>query len=269
MATDWSRPGSGPGPGAADGMTTGARDRLTDLWTGLSVTWSDLVDLVLPTTCAGCGSERARLRNGACRQCAAQVGALRPGPVRPTPAPPDLPPCVALGPYLGPLRQMLLAYKERGRHGLARPLGALLAEAVAAAVGQARPVLLIPVPATARAARARHGDHLDRLARHAARRLRRAGWPVRLARPVRALPRPDSAGLDSAARVAAADAAFRLWPRRVAALRYAARGRRVVLLDDIVTTGATLSAIARLLAAAEVRVDAAALLAATVRRYPQ
>lgn len=257
-------------------MTAGVRDRLTDLWTaligryaGLTDTFADLADLVLPTACAGCRRERVRLRQGACHECAQQVLALLPEPVRPTPAPPDLPPCVALGPYQGPLRQMLLAYKEQGRHGLARPLGDLLAEVVAAAVGQARPVLVIPVPATARAARERHGDHLGRLARHAVRRLRRAGWPVRLARPVRALPRPDSAALDSAARVAVADAAFRLRPWRVTALRYAARGRFVVLLDDIVTTGATLAAITRLLAVAGVRVDAAALLAATVRRYPQ
>ena len=42
-----------------------------------------------------------------------------------------MPPCVAAGPYGGALRGVLLAYKERGRHRLARPLGALLAGAVA------------------------------------------------------------------------------------------------------------------------------------------
>ena len=48
----------------------------------------------------------------------------------------------SLGPYAGVLRETLLAYKERGRHRLARPLGALLAEVVAGAVGTPRPLLL-------------------------------------------------------------------------------------------------------------------------------
>lgn len=235
-------------------------------WTWLADTWADLTDLVLPTGCAGC-RERVHLRQGACPRCVAQLSALVAGPVRPTPAPPGLPPCVALGAYQGPLREMLLTYKERGRHVLARPLGMLLAESVAAAVGTPRPVVLVPVPATARAARARHGDHLTRLARHAAGRLRRSGWSVALAAPVRALPRPDSAMLDSAGRAAAAAAAFRLRPGRAADLRRLARDGSVVLLDDIVTTGVTLAAVSRALTGAEVRVDGAAVLAATVRRH--
>ncbi|MFC5945487.1 ComF family protein, partial [Micromonospora harpali] len=90
--------------------------------------WADLTDLVLPVECAGCREHRAA-RQGFCPGCVATLAALRPRPVRPTPAPPGLPPCVALGPYGGALREALLAYKERGRHGLARPLGGLLAEA--------------------------------------------------------------------------------------------------------------------------------------------
>jgi predicted amidophosphoribosyltransferase len=231
--------------------------------------WSDLADLVLPTECAGCRVTGLRLRHGACARCVALLESLRPRPVRPTPAPAGLPDCVALGAYGGALREVLLSYKERGRHGLARPLGLLLAEVVAeAAGGVPRPVLLIPVPDTGKAARQRHGDHLSRLARHTGARLRRAGWPVAVARPLHALPRPDSAALDSVAR-AAASSAFRLRAARLAALRQAARGRMVIVLDDIVTTGATLAAVARLLATAGVPVQAAALLAATVRRHPR
>ncbi|MBQ0903061.1 ComF family protein [Micromonospora sp. U21] len=228
--------------------------------------WADLGDLVLPTDCAGCRERRPGLRHGICPACVAALSALRPRSVRPTPVPPGLPPCVALGPYAGPLRETLLAYKEHGRHGLARPLGALLAEVVAAAVGGARPLALVPVPDTAAAARARYGDHLDRLARHCAARLSRAGWPVRVHRPLRALPRPDSVTLDSAGRAAAAEAAFR--PRS------GARGGGgtsrvapvVVLLDDIVTTGVTLAASARVLAATGHAPGVAAVLAATEKR---
>ncbi|MFG1655274.1 ComF family protein [Micromonospora chersina] len=218
---------------------------------------------MLPAGCAGCAERVPGLRQGFCPRCVGELEALHPAPTRPDPPPPGLPPCLALGPYAGALRHGLLAYKERGRHGLARPLGALLAEVVAAAVGPRRAVTLVAVPDTARAARARYGDHLDRLARHAADRLRAAGWPVRVLRPLRALPRPDSVALDSAGRAAAADAAFRL--------RRAAGGAdgSVVLLDDIVTTGATLAAVSRVLRDAGMTPNAAAVLAATQKRHHQ
>ncbi|SCF35571.1 Predicted amidophosphoribosyltransferases [Micromonospora viridifaciens] len=228
---------------------------------GLGGLWSDLTDLVLPAACAGCAARVPSLTQGFCPRCVGELEALRPAPARPDPAPPDLPPCVALGPYAGALREGLLAYKERGRHGLARPLGALLAEVVAAAAGTARPVTLVPVPDTARAARARYGDHLDRLTRHAAGRLRAAGWPVRVLRPLRALPRPDSVALDSAGRAAAAEGAFRL--RRAGGVP--APGE-VVLLDDILTTGSTLAAVGRVLRSAGMTPKAAAVLAATQKR---
>lgn len=224
--------------------------------------WADLADLVLPATCAGCREHRPGLRHGVCPECAGQLQALRPRPARPTPAPPGLPPCVALGPYAGPLRETLLAYKEHGRHGLARPLGGLLAEAVATALGGTRPVTLVPVPDTAAAARARYGDHLGRLARHCAHRLRRAGWPVRVRRPLRALPRPDSVTLDSAGRAAAAESAFRVRSR----VAPAPDGTAVVVLDDIVTTGATLAAVSRALTATGLSPAVAVVLAATEKR---
>ncbi|MEU5907692.1 ComF family protein [Micromonospora sp. NPDC047527] len=229
--------------------------------------WADLADLVLPADCAGCRQRHPGLRHGVCPACVTALAALRPRSVRPTPAPPALPPCVALGPYAGPLREALLAYKEHGRHGVARPLGGLLAEVVAAAVGEVRPLALVPVPDTAAAARSRYGDHLGRLARHCAARLSRGGWPVRVHWPLRALPRPDSVTLDSAGRAAAAEAAFRPRPG-------AARGRGVpggapvvVLLDDIVTTGVTLAAAARVLAATGWAPSVAAVLAATEKRH--
>ncbi len=225
--------------------------------------WTDLADLVLPAECAGCREPRPGLRRAVCPECVRALRALRPGPVRPVPAPPGLPPCHALGAYGGPLRESLLAYKDHGRHALARPLGELLAEVVAAAVGAARPVLLVPVPDTPAAARARYGDHLGRLTRHCARRLRAAGWPVRVRRPVRATPRPDSVTLDSAGRAAAAVNAF----RARSGTGPVPPGTTVVLLDDIVTTGATLAAISRVLAAQGLSPSLAAVLAATQKRH--
>jgi predicted amidophosphoribosyltransferase len=231
----------------------------------LRETVAALADLVLPSSCAGCG---AQAEPAVCAACAAELFSARPHPTRPTPAPVGLPPCVALAAYDGVLRELLLAYKERGRHDATRALGALLAETVAAAVDRAVPaVLLIPVPATARAARLRYGDHMLRLARAAAGALRARGWPVAVAGALRAVPRPDSAGLDTAARVALAADTFRVRRQPAAAVRRAVgAGAVVVLVDDIVTTGATLGAAATRLGDIGIPVHLAAVLAATALR---
>lgn len=225
---------------------------------------ASLLDLVLPGGCAGCGAAE-RLRSGVCRSCADAVTRLRPGPTRPDPAPPGLPPCAALGEYGGVLRELVLAYKDRGRHRLGRPLGRLLAQVVATLA--AGPVALVPVPDTPAAARARHGDHMWRLARPAAAALRSAGTEVVLCRALRARPRPDSAGLDAAGRAAHAAAALRARSTRAAGLRRWVRrtGGSVIVVDDVITTGSTIAAATCRLAEAGIAVAGAAVLAATTR----
>jgi predicted amidophosphoribosyltransferase len=209
------------------------------------------------------------MRYGVCDTCVDAVAALRPHPTRPDPAPAGLPPCAALGDYDGVLRELVLEFKDRGRHRLARPLGGLLATVVASLVEG--PAVLVPVPDAPAAARARHGDHLRRIARPAVARLRAAGAPVVLAAPLRSRPRRDSAGLDSAGRAAEAGAAMRVRTPWLTGLRRRVErtGEPVVLLDDVVTTGATLAAATRSLAAGGVPVTAAAVLAATRRIRPR
>ena len=252
-------------------MGPGALARLADLTAGLA-------DLVLPSVCAGCGAERVRLRYGTCAACVAALEALSPFRTSPVPAPAGMPPCVAMGPYADALRGVLLGYKERGRHGLARPLGALLAAAVAdfggagaadgvGGVGGRVPVAVVPVPSTARAARQRHGDHLARLAAHAVRRLRAAGWQAQVMRPLRASPRPDSALLDAGERAAVAVNSLRITSAGIRGLqRCVTVGGMVVVVDDIVTTGSTLAAVTTRLASVGVQVTGAAVLAATQLR---
>jgi predicted amidophosphoribosyltransferase len=228
-----------------------------------------LADLVLPTACAGCDAERVPLRYGACAHCAGVLEALTPYPTAPVPPPAGMPPCVAVGPYGGALRGALLAYKEKGRHRLARPLGALLAGAIAEiAPDRTRPVLVIPVPSTAAARRERHGDHMMRLAIHAVRRLRTAGWrAAEITQPFRVLPRADSALLDAAGRAAAAENSLRIRRSRIGVSRHGTTMRgTLVVVDDIVTTGATLAAMTARLREVNMQVTGAAVLAATRRR---
>ena len=228
-----------------------------------------LADLVLPAPCAGCGAERVPLRYGTCADCVAGLEALTPFPTAPVRPPPGMPPCTAVGPYAGPLRSVLLAYKERGRHRLARPLGALLAGAVASAASRAGggpgvPLILVPVPSTAQAVRDRHGDHMARLAGHTVRRLRSAGWQARAVQPLRVLPRPDSATLDPAGRAEVAGRTLRIRGSGIRVLQRSVTTRSIlVVVDDIVTTGATMAAVARRLREANVQVAGTAVLAAT------
>jgi predicted amidophosphoribosyltransferase len=106
-----------------------------------------------------------------------------------------------------------------------------------------------------------------RLAVHAVRRLRDAGWTVDVARPLQALPRPDSASLTPAERVAAAESSLRIRQRGRAFRQHGALPKgTLVVVDDIVTTGATLAAVMRRLRGANLQVAGAATLAATQLR---
>ncbi|WP_175609287.1 ComF family protein [Streptacidiphilus griseoplanus] len=222
-----------------------------------------LLDLLLPTRCAGCGAARSQLCSG-CRTALARATGH---PVRPDPPPPGLPPVFAAAEYAGPVRALLLAHKERGALRLAAPLGAALATAVRAAAGlpapAGGPLLLVPVPSTRRAVRARGHDPVQRLARAALRQLRREGLHGRTApllRPVRAV--ADQSGLTAPERWRNLTGALAVRPSAAPLLHR----RPVVLVDDLVTTGASLAEAARALAAAGAEVVAAATVAATARR---
>lgn len=216
-----------------------------------------LLDLLFAATCVGCDAAGHMW----CAACA--VDLARPARLcMPTPSPPGMPATFAVADYAGPVRAAVLAYKERDAVALRRPLASALAAAVVAATGRGA-VAVVPVPST-RAARRRRGfDPMAGLARTAVGVLRtqgRSAAVVPVLTHVRAV--GDSAGLSSVQRAANLAGAFGV---RGARPRHTGVAR-IVLVDDIVTTGATLADAARALRAAGLEVAAAATVAATVRQ---
>ncbi len=212
----------------------------------------DLLDLVLPRRCPGCDAAGRTI----CASCAHVLDCSVLGSVRPDPCPPGLPQLTAAAAYDGVVRRLLLAHKEQGRLGLTASLGALLAGAVAA-LGLPPPLVLTPVPSTPAAVRARGHDHSWRLACAAAARLGPQVEAARLLVPARRL--ADQSGLDSAARAANLHGALHCVGVPV--------GMPVVVVDDVVTTGATLVEATRALAAGGAHVRGCAVVAATQRRH--
>ncbi|MFB7338303.1 ComF family protein [Streptomyces adustus] len=242
--------------------------------------WRDLTDLVLPAECGGCGRPRTVL----CAPCRAVLYGAAPGRVRPVPRPPGLPDVHAAARYGDEVRAVLLAHKERGVLALAGPLGTALAGAVRsglaaagartggvvtgpgarrAAAGAEVPVLLVPVPSGRRAVRARGHDPARRIALAAAGELRRTGTQARVLAVLRQRRFvADQAGLDSRQRLANLAGALTVAP---GAGRLLEAGP-VVLVDDLMTTGASLAEAARAVRA--VRAERAEAARAGAYRWP-
>ncbi|WP_310719900.1 ComF family protein [Streptomyces lydicus] len=232
--------------------------------------WRELAGLVLPVACAGCGRPRTEL----CVECRRVLardgrGARR---VRPRPEPAGLPRVWAGVPYADEARAVLLAHKERGALRLAAPLGAVLAGAVRGLRPGAGALLLVPVPSARRAVAGRGHDPVRRITLAAAADLRRgAGNGVGEGAGARVLAVlrqrrtvADQAGLSARQRLANVAGALEV---RGGAERLLT-GLPVVLVDDLVTTGATLAEAARAVTAAGGRVTGAAVVAATGSAFP-
>jgi predicted amidophosphoribosyltransferase len=181
---------------------------------------------------------------------------------------PDGPGVWAAGAYRGGAARLVVAWKDRGRFDLTPAFGAALAGPLtAAAAGDDGPVLLVPVPTTAANRRRRGSDLVRDLTLAAARSATTGGaWPGAPPRVAPALAHVrrvrDQSELGAEARRVNLHGALtvtRRWADRV-------NGKRVVLVDDIVTTGATMAEAARALSAAGAHPVGACCLCVTIRQ---
>lgn len=213
-----------------------------------------LVDLALPAACAGCGREGAAI----CPRCLPAIRARErepPGtPIGTWGGPPA--PLLQLewcAPFTGAIRRALHQLKYAGEQRLAEPLGEAIARRWRAAGAGGE--LLVHVPVHEARRRERGFDQAELLATVAGRYLRLpVAAPLKRTRATAAQYR-----LDRSHRAANLAGAFRVGTGQS---RAEIRGRWVVLVDDVLTTGATLSACAEALLAA----GAAAVSAVTVAR---
>jgi predicted amidophosphoribosyltransferase len=209
-----------------------------------------VLDLILPLQCGGCGTPSTRW----CDACAMELVVKPDQPHLISPRVDPQAPVFTLGRYAGARRRAILAMKEHGRGDLVAPLAQALAVGVHRLLAWGiveTPLTIVPAPTRRSVARRRGGDPVTRLA--AAALARHPDVTVVAALRMRALTR-DSVGLGTAER------------ERNVAGRVLLRGRRprteVVLVDDIVTTGATARESVRILSAAGVRVTAVLAIAA-------
>jgi ComF family protein len=211
----------------------------------------DALAVLLPVECAGCGAPDRSL----CRACLAGIAA---SPHEQVLA--DGTRVVSALRYEGVVRDIVLALKEKGRTDAVGALAAALRRAIEGAAAHAtvprapgEPALaleLCPIPSTRAALRRRGYRPVELLARRAGFRLAPLLACVTASAPQKSLGRAErEENLRGTLRA-----------------RGRIDGRRLILVDDIVTTGATLGEAARALRAAGGIVVAAATLARTPLR---
>jgi predicted amidophosphoribosyltransferase len=217
--------------------------------------WFDAAaELVLGSRCSAC--ELPGLNP--CPACRAALRGSRPVVLRGPGDPPLV--VVAGGSYEAATKAVLLAAKERSGLGLVPVLAERLAVAVTV-LASARPagrLLLVPMPSVPARVAERGVDFTAAMAARAAGQLRRVGVPVTVVRALRQVRRPaDQSGLGVAARQSNLAGAF-------AAAATIPDGELIVV-DDIVTTGASIAEAIRALTAMGRRPVGAATVAATRR----
>ncbi len=205
-----------------------------------------MLDLVLPLECGGCGARSTRW----CDACARDLAVRPDEPHLISPRVDPGVPVFSLGRYAGARREAIVAVKEHGRADLVEPLAGALRVGLAHLLAWgvvASPLTVVPAPTRRWAARRRGGDPVARVALAATARHRDIN--VVQALRTRALV-ADSVGLSSSDRQ-------RNIAGRVKVVRpINKKAGEVLVVDDVVTTGATARESVRVLHTAEVTVVA-------------
>lgn len=199
--------------------------------------FTDLIDLLLPRSCTGCG-RYDRPADPLCDTCKRALGRRRLPP-----EPFDVHGLAALAPfqYAFPANRLIVTAKSSGIPELLDPLAEAMAEAIIQCGLSGYPEIIVPVPLHHARRRERGFDQAVYLARRVGNRLDR---PVEQRALRRARATPPQKWADQADR--------RRQLHRAFSGGRAARevqGRRVLLIDDVATTGTTLREAARALEA--------------------
>jgi ComF family protein len=243
-------------------LVTATNTLVRVLLTPVCLSCDDVLDRPLDgPVCAACWRAVPRLTAPCCVRCGDALPSTIAGPwcVRCRRRPSAVTLARSAGRYNDSLRRIIHAFKYGGRRVLAPRLAALMREAGGDLLAGADAV--VPVPLHPWRAMRRGFNQADDLARC-------LGPPVwRVLR--RRRHGPPQAGLPAAQRHANVRAAYALslgamWP----AARRQLRNRVVVLVDDVMTTGATIEACARVLADAGVRSVGALTAARAVAARP-
>lgn len=223
----------------------------------------DLLGLLLPVECAGCGADDVAW----CPVCAARLGGR---PWRCEDRAPRLDrldgtaalPVWTLADCTGDVRRGIVAWKDRGRLDLTRAFARAAGRAaleVAPELGRSRSVLVVPAPSTAASRRRRGADLVGALAAAAADGLTAGGLPAQAVPVLVRAGGRDQVGLGARAR-----------SRNLAGHVRVARGgvdrvtgHDVLVVDDVLTTGATIAAARQALERAGARVVGGLTLAST------
>jgi predicted amidophosphoribosyltransferase len=215
-----------------------------------------ILDLVTGSECVGC-ELRGRMLCDGCR-------AGLPTRARvcwPEPTPPGLVPPWSMADYDGAVRAMIVGHKDRGQFAFRRVLAGLLATAVRGAVPDTHePLVLVPVPSRPGSTRRRGYDPMGALVRLAVVRLRAASYDVTTV--------VDQAGLSAHERATNLAGSMSCPSPGLARLARRRARARIVICDDVLTTGASSAEAQRALRAVGLSPVAIATVAATRRRYP-
>ncbi len=200
-----------------------------------------LLDLVYPLYCAVCGVRLEATETGMlCETCLRQMPKHR----FPASLPGDFPHLDHLwsaAPYEGVLRESLHRLKYEGKKGLAMPLGSLMADFFRDHLIKVPFDGLIPVPLFPARERERGFNQSFLLAKILSKRY---SLPIGSGDLIRTRATHPQVSLPRERRIQNVKNAFRVkHPSRLS-------GKHLLLVDDVVTTGATLSACAKVLKAA-------------------